>query len=416
MTLSVARNSIIAASPELALAAACALWPPGESRIDAVRKAAVYGIDWPRLLAVSRRHGIVGLVHDGLNRAAIAIPNEAASALAAEAHAIARTSLRLAAEAGRLQGAFEAAGVPVAFVKGPALAQLVYGTLALRPCRDLDLLVPEPQAMAAAALLEREGYRRTDPAPEIGRKLIATWMRSHHDFGYFHDARQIIVELHWRLVENPLLQTIVPQPPTWVVVPIAPRIVLSTLAADDLLVYLTMHGAHHGWARLKWVADVVALLAADPGGADRLLELAEQRGVSRGAWQLLLIAQLLFGTSLPVRVPADKLEGWVVQWLARTALRVITRDGGATGPNDRAFGAMGISVSRLFMKPGWRFKLQQLRCGLVSSDDWTLLKLPPRLQPFYPLLRMPLWLGRRVSLARRHSSRSRKSVTERTRP
>jgi hypothetical protein len=147
-----------------------------------------------------------------------------------------------------------------------------------------------------------------------------------------------------------------------------------------------------------------------------MLTLAERDGVSRGVWQLLLIAHVLFGTAIPARAHRDRFEERIVQWLARTALAVMTRDGGTTGPNDRAFGAMGISISRFLMKPSWRFKLEQLRSGLVSSDDWLLVKLPPRLQPFYPVLRMPLWLGRRVSLARQHSSRSRKSVTERTRP
>jgi hypothetical protein len=400
MKASVAFQSKLACSPEFALAAACALWPPGDKRVAAVNAAASRAIDWQVLLALATRQGIVGLVHDGLRRAAIALPPEAAGALAAAAHEVARKNLGQAAEAGRLRNAFEARGIPVAFLKGPALAMLAYGTIAMRPARDLDLLVPEPHVTEAAAVLEQAGYRRTEPGPGANTRQIAAWIQSRHDFAYRHGASGTVVELHWRLGDNPLLQKTPPAPASWVEVPIAAAVVLPTLAMDDLLVYLTMHGAHHGWARLKWVADLAALLAVEPARADRLLAFAEAGGVSRGARQLLLIAHLLFGTALPARFAVARSEERIVQRLARTALGVITRDGGVTDPNDRAFGWAGVSLSRFLLKPDWRFKLAQLRCALVSYDDWDLVPLPPALQPLYPILRLPLWLARRVSWTR----------------
>jgi hypothetical protein len=403
-------------SPEFVLAAACALWPPGEPRNAAIRHAAGNEINWQRLIAVTERQGLAGLVNDGLSRAKISVPSRTAQMLAASAHAVALKNLALVAEAVRLKDVFKAACIPVLFVKGPTLAVLAYDTIALRPTLDLDLLVPEPQVMAAAALMAQLGYRRTQPGPETDMRQIATWMRARKDFHYVHDTRGIIVELHWRLVENSLLLKAAPASVEAVEVPIAPRISLPTLAMDDLLVYLAMHGANHGWARLKWVADLAALLAVDGSRVDRILDLAERDGVSRGVWQLLLIAHLLFGTAVPARLHRDPVEERIVHWLARTALAVMTRDGGTTGPNDRAFGAVGISISRFLMKPGWRFKLQQLRTVLVSSDDWLLLKLPPQLQPLYPVLRVPMWLARRVSRARQQNPRPRKNAIERTHP
>jgi len=392
-------------SPEFALSAACAIWPPGDARNAAIRQAASLGIDWKRLHAVAIRQGIAGLVHDGLRRASVPMPPEAARTLAEEAHTLARKSLTLTAEAVRLRDSFRASNIPLAFVKGPPLAMLAYGTIALRPYRDLDLLVPEGQAMSAAALLEREGYQRTDPGPAASARQIATWMRMHKDFAYIHKARRTIVELHWRLVENPTLQRQIPSPELWIDATIADGVQVKTLAIDDLLVYLTMHGAHHGWARMKWAADLAALLAADPARAAQLLALAERAGASRSARQLLLLVHVLFGTPLPTGWQSGGFEGRIVRWLARRALAVMTRDGGSGDPAHRVFGAAGVSVSRFLLRPDWRFKLAQLRCALVSSEDWRFLPLPPALHSFYPALRLPLWFGRRMAQA--HSARRR---------
>jgi hypothetical protein len=48
-----------------------------------------------------------------------------------------------------------------------------------------------------------------------------------------------------------------------------------------LFAYLCMHGALHWWNRLKWLADLNALLACTPEhGIERLLQSAEARGGS----------------------------------------------------------------------------------------------------------------------------------------
>ena len=53
-------------SPEFRLAAACAMWPPSDRRTEAIKAAATRPLDWTRFLRVARRHGVVGLVRDGL--------------------------------------------------------------------------------------------------------------------------------------------------------------------------------------------------------------------------------------------------------------------------------------------------------------------------------------------------------------
>ena len=51
-----------------------------------------------------------------------------------------------------------ATGIPVIPWKGPMLAELLYGDKTLRPCADIDLLVPPALAWRALQTLVRAGY------------------------------------------------------------------------------------------------------------------------------------------------------------------------------------------------------------------------------------------------------------------
>ena len=64
------------------------------------------------------------------------------------------------------------------------------------------------------------------------------------------------------------------------VVPLTGAAGLRTMGEEDLLAYLCMHGALHWWNRLKWLADVNALLAQTPD-IERLVHAAEARGAGR---------------------------------------------------------------------------------------------------------------------------------------
>ena len=61
------------------------------------------------------------------------------------------------------------------------------------------------------------------------------------------------------------------------VVPLAGTRGLRTLGEEDLFAYLCMHGALHWWHRLKWLADINALLGAQ-NDVERLIDSAKAGG------------------------------------------------------------------------------------------------------------------------------------------
>ena len=155
-------------SPEFSLAAACAVWPPSRRRTEVIHTAAAKPLDWARFMRVVKRHGVLGLVRDGLKHAQPDIPAEIAREIDEQAVLIVRNTLAMAAEAVRLQRLFDDAGLPLLFLKGASLAMLAYGNLGLRSAKDIDLLVPPETLEPAIALIKRAGYRRLiQPPPSL---------------------------------------------------------------------------------------------------------------------------------------------------------------------------------------------------------------------------------------------------------
>ncbi|MGH2457301.1 MAG: nucleotidyltransferase domain-containing protein [Chloroflexota bacterium] len=149
-----------------------------------------------------------------------------------------------------------AAGLPVVWLKGAALAHTVYPQPTLRPMLDLDLLVPFAPRLAALARLESLGFRRWgaysfDAAPALL-----------HHFTYHYSLRggpsdRVAVELHFHLLDKirakPLLS---PAQLRWFWTQTRPvtddRLSFLALKPEAHLLYLCAHTLlQHGEADLR---------------------------------------------------------------------------------------------------------------------------------------------------------------------
>ena len=83
------------------------------------------------------------------------------------------------------------AGISAASLKGPDLAQRIYGDLALRPSSDVDVLVDPDRLHEAVAVVQALGY---GPRPSFD----APWLAElHHQLVHPTEAMPV-VEVHWR--------------------------------------------------------------------------------------------------------------------------------------------------------------------------------------------------------------------------
>ena len=77
----------------------------------------------------------------------------------------------------------------------------------------------------------------------------------------------------------------------------------STLAPEDLLFFLCLHGSRHLWARLSWICDVAQLLRRNPAlDWAQVLAQARRAGGQRMLFLGLALAHKLLAAPLPPEV------------------------------------------------------------------------------------------------------------------
>jgi hypothetical protein len=384
-------------SNEFLLTAACCRWPPSPDREEAVRSAALRPIDWARFMRIVRRQRVEGLVSDALEQAGVPVPGDTASDLHREAHGIARQNLAFAAESLRIQRLFEKASLGFLFVKGATLDMLAYGSLGLKKARDIDLVIAPEAVERACALLAEAGYLRTVPGPEVSPDQFPVWLKLCKETNWKHAKSGIILELHNGLVDNPILLPGIGAHSPRQEVEIAPGIRLPTLARDELFAYLCVHGATHAWSRMKWIADVSALVSRfESRELDRLYRRSLELGVGRCSAQALLLSERLFGLKLPAELSAELRADAATRRLVRIALRTMAGRHAETELDDTVLGTVPIHLSHFLLAPGWRYKASEVRRKSLSHHDRAAIRLPRGLHFVYPLLLVPSWLWRRV--------------------
>jgi hypothetical protein len=367
---------------------------------DALVRDLAGGLDWGALVDVAGRHRIEGLVFTALRRAGVTPPPPFAERLGERAAAIARRGLQQAAESVRLQRVLDAAGAPNLIVKGVALDALAWGRLGLKQAWDIDILVDPGDVETAAAVLARQGYAVAKPKglDEEGWRL---WVAHAKEGEWVHGLTGAVVELHWRLTDAAtLLPGLTARSPgrTLAVAPGSP-LTVRTLPAPETFAYLCVHGTSHAWSRLKWLADVGALVAQLE--TSERLEL-HRAAVALGAGRCSAVTMALCARLLQIPLPpalADEIRGdWRTRALVALAMEAV-RGGGSRDIADRRLLGDAILLSRLLFADGAAFLKAEFGRLWPSLDDRLTLRLPPSLDVVYALARLPLWGWRRIGRA-----------------
>jgi len=389
-----------AETAEFRLAAACCRWPPSPARDAAVRSAAAAVTDWDRFaqLAIAR-HRVAVLVRDALLSAGVIVPLPIAENLTRRAQRIARRNMGLATETVRLQRAFDAAGIAAVALKGVAVGQLAYGSFAAKHTKDIDFLVPPERAEEAMQLLKRENYRLKYPAADLSTSQRRAIIRYNRQFGFVHRSDRLLVEPHWYAAANPLLlQGIDAYSATQNVV-LSEGNSVRTLATEDLFAYLCVHGARHAWSRLKWLADLNALIRTNGADPERLYRHAHSRGAGICAGLALLLCHRLFDLSLPTDLISEFQGQKRLRTLAAVAMKTMTATYAESHASRSFVERMRVMLAQFLLGRGWEFFFAECRWASVRTLDMVDLPLPPALHFLYPLLRLPLWLWRHAKTA-----------------
>jgi hypothetical protein len=390
----------IGAPAEFALTAACAIWPPSERRDRAIRLAAQDVTDWARFLRVVRRQRVDALAHHGLTAAAVALPAAVKQALEARAAKIARRNLVMSAESARLQTLLDDAGAPNLVLKGATLSALAYDDPTVKMAWDIDLLTDPEFVETAIILLRQAGYALYSPGPTLTQAQLRTLVALGRECILVRDEGRIFVELKWCLDQNPELLKGMSSRSPWQAAPLGGQAVVRTLGKDALFSYLCVHGARHCFSRLKWVADIAALIAREPAGEiERLYRVSQRMGAERGAAQALLLCERLLGSPLPPALSAELKADARTRWLVSMALSTMAGGDGEAELTRRPMANTRIALSHLLIGRNPAVLRAELKLKWISARDRMNTPLPGWAAFLYPIIRLPLFLWRRVLYA-----------------
>lgn len=150
---------------------------------------------------------------------------------------------------------FAKAGIPALVLKGVPLALVYYADIGTRPMSDVDILVPEHDAVTAVQLLLAENWTSKTLAPD----RLADFVAISHGHEFFNQ-KQRCVDLHWRLLPNHYDKNLSEKIWRDAVSIKIQEIEVKTLSATDHLMHVCIHG--YAWnpvPPVRWIVDALMI-------------------------------------------------------------------------------------------------------------------------------------------------------------
>ncbi len=347
---------------------------------DSVGALATNKIDWKLFQRMATGHGMSAMVFRAMAAHPALVPSDVLDGLRSRHLIISARSLYLANELIRVYELLAKSGVAAIAFKGPTLATLAYRDAGLREFSDLDMLVPFSEFATAREILIANGYR---PRCANIRALTSSVFQSYEDTFVAGDAVALL-DLHWCVLpryfdftDPGLLRTR------------AQRIEvngrpLSTLATEDLFLFLCVHGAKHGWPLLSWICDVAGLMHRSIGiDWPALLSRAEASQSRRALFLGLHLAHELIGVAIPSDFVDIMHTDPTINRLARRVVRAMFLNSG-----ERAGLSQELIIPLLSIETTAR-RTRYLADRVISPtlEDWEAMPLPASLFPLYFLTR-----------------------------
>jgi hypothetical protein len=255
-------------------------WPEEPERFEHLSRDVA---DWPALLAQAQSHGVLPVLAQAWQDHGLCPP--AVTPLIEERRALQRVWIKRIIESlDEILDKFSREEIRVVALKGPVLAERLYGDPQARFSLDIDLLVRPDDFPRASAVLEALGYRASE-GPS------ARYHRAHHHHLTFRQPQRPLVELHFRtftgfgahldaadcLARATGYQT-------------TRRTSCFILAPEDEFLYLAVHAAGHGCQRWSWLYDLKCLIRSQESGVRNQASLDWQTVFTRARAAHLSVA------------------------------------------------------------------------------------------------------------------------------
>ena len=346
-------------------------------------------LDWDYIFDNCLKHRVVPLLYQNIKQENCNIPLNIVSKFRDFEQKNTFHNIFITSKLAEVIENFQSAKIPVISFKGSTLAVSAYGNLTLRTFGDADILIEPENINPAVDILHKLGYPLPKQITKVlktpyGKSSIFNESLNHQKSLEIIDDRQLFaIELHWSLFSKSFPIN-VSFDSLW-----QNRTQANVLgknipqfAAEDLLLYLCIHGSRHYWCRLQWICDVAEFIRANPQLDWNKTQLqANKWGCRKMLYLGLILAHNLLDARLPenVKQKVDK-DNTVRSLFKQISNRLF---------NDRENSEFENHVFLLKCRDRYRDKLQYIASILFvpNQEDWNFINLPKQLHFLYYAIR-----------------------------
>lgn len=249
---------------EIELLLLCARGSLDSAAIEKIKSIIKETIDWEYLVETAYVHKVHLLLYQSLKNACQeSVPNDALVKLEHEYTTNSMRSLLITGKLVSILKLLKDNNIPAIPFKGPVLAEMAYGDLALRQFGDLDILVNKENALNAIKIFEDHGLRLDI---NLNKKQLSAYAAKKNSIGLISSISGLAVDLHWEMSGSYTYYTLLLDSikNNFVHVTIAGKKVLQP-CTEDLLVYLCLNGARDCWQDMESLSSIAGLIQSHDG-------------------------------------------------------------------------------------------------------------------------------------------------------
>lgn len=281
------------------------------------------------------------------------------------------------------------------FLKGVGLSANYYGAVGLRHVYDIDIWV-EPHAQPHVEHFIRTlGYVNENDRLEFNDTQLRYLQQGAHDAIFLPSTQGIqpIIELHWKLRDSlgNFLFDPVREYNRLESIDLG-SFEIKMMNEVDQFIFLCVHGADHGWFRIKWLVDLYWVQKKSSLNWMHVQQRAKQLNALDEVVLAFAVLNSVMGVETPSEFPMKRRS-----WLQHNQLRYIHHLIAYKGvfcdtPWEKLKNALyTLTISKRFFPSA-----ELIKRNLTNKTDWLILRLP---EPFFFLyfpLRPFLWIYRKL--------------------
>jgi hypothetical protein len=378
-----------AQNPEFELLRACCIAARNDDESASIESRLSRPILWNVFLELAEFHNVEPLVSVGLLKFRELLPSDVAADLERRFALNARKNLRLTHELLRILACLARRGVEAIPLKGPILAQTVYGDVALRQFSDLDILIRARDYGHAAEAVPELGYT---PSSMLRPAIEREWLQTGYERAFDGPLGKNLVELQWQLmprfyVMDVDVEELFRRAGTLCVA----EQEVTTLDAEDLFIVVCAHASKHAWMRLGWICDIAGLVRSQRIDYGVVRGRAAVLGVQRIVDVSVQLANQMLASPIPAEF-CHAMEVLAVKKLTARVSKIVVQSADYNAESVEYFQLMLALRERHRHKFAWRLLFTP------SVGEWDAIALPEWLFPLYRVVRMGRLLKRTANV------------------